>query len=166
VPLSLHSIPGHGSCFSLQLPLVAAIDNNQPEPDANELPVEKTGVNNQGKILLIDNDPLVLKAMQSLLESWQYQVMVVASACDVQLTSDNESDRPMLVIADYHLDHDANGVDLVKQILAQQDWQLPCIINSADPGEQVRQHTSDANFYFIRKPVKPLALKRLIRQLV
>jgi response regulator of citrate/malate metabolism len=70
------------------------------------------------------------------------------------------------IIADYHLDNDTNGVDLVSHLLRKEHWQSPCVICSADPSEQVRQHTSDANFLFLRKPVKALALKRLIRQMI
>ena len=59
-----------------------------------------------------------------------------------------------------------NGVDLVQKSMSHYSWQVPVIICSADPSEQVREHTSNAKFYFMRKPIKALALKKLIRQLL
>ena len=73
---------------------------------------------------------------------------------------------PHIIISDYHLDNDKNGVDLVQNSKIKYGWQAPVIICSADPSEQVRQQTSDAKFYFMRKPIKALALKKLMKQLL
>jgi len=168
-PIKLTSIVNKGTCFSVEVPLGTAPKNNTTNKNNEHLePVENTQAVEQKYILVIDNDLLVLKAMQSLLENWGFIVITANNAAMVkqQLTENAQNIIPNVIIADYHLDESTNGVDLVQQLLAEKHWQIPCIINSADPSEQVRQHTSDAQFSFLRKPLKPLALKKLIKKLL
>ena len=168
-PIKLTSTINKGTCFSVEVPL-ATPHSNSTSKKRNETiePLDNTQNIEQKLILVIDNDLLVLKAMQSLLENWGFTVITANNAAMVkqQLTENAQNIIPNVIIADYHLDENANGVDLVQQLLAENQWQIPCIINSADPSEQVRQHTSDAQFSFLRKPLKPLALKKLLRQLL
>lgn len=171
-PISLTSTVAKGSCFKVNVLLSdeseAGKVNQQLEKLRNKKAnqAEPSNIKNdlQSPILVIDNDPLVLKAMVSLLESWHYKVI-----CVNDKKAFNEvvfSQSPMLIIADYYLDNQVNGVNLVQEIMKEKQWQLPCIINSADPSEALREHTSNAQFSYIRKPIKPLALRRLIKQLI
>ena len=167
-PITLTSELNKGTCFSVEVPIAASNDDELKNGviEVNEKVISASELE-QKIILVIDNDPLVLRAMQSLLESWQYKVLVAKNKATIeqQLTV-NAVILPHLIIADYHLDDNVNGVDLVADLLKEKCWQIPCIINSADPSEKVRQHTSDAQFSFLRKPLKPLALKKLLRQLL
>ena len=108
----------------------------------------------------------MLTALSSQLTEWGCQVFTAKDSSSVEQALTNMTELPRLIVADYHLDNDKNGVDLVVDLLRQQQWEMPCVICSADPSEQVRQHTSEANFLFLRKPVKALALKRMIRQIL
>ena len=168
-PIKLTSTINKGTCFSVEVTLATSHSNNTTKKRNETIePLENTRNIKQKIILVIDNDPLVLKAMQSLLENWGVTIITASNEAMVkqQLTKNDQTIIPHLIIADYHLDESANGVDVVVQLLAEKQWQIPCIINSADPSEQVRQHTSDAQFSFLRKPLKPLALKKLLRQLL
>jgi len=116
----------------------------------------------------------MLTALSSQLSDWGCQVIEAKNmATTVQQLEQyfnqqqaQSNNIPKLIIADYHLGNDENGVDLIRKLLAERSWTIPCVICSADPSERVRQHTSDAQFYFLRKPVKALALKRLLKQLL
>ncbi len=117
-------------------------------------------------VLLIDNDALMLTAISAQLIEWGCDVYSAKDHQSVVATLTKMQQSPRFIIADYHLDNDTNGVDLVSTVLHKENLQVPCVIFSADPSESVRQHTADANFSFLRKPVKALALKRLLRQMV
>lgn len=69
---------------------------------------------------------------------------------------------PMLIIADYHLDDCVTGVTLLDECGLSH---LPCIINTAEHDESVRELISDAGYPLLYKPVKAPALKRLIKKL-
>ncbi|GGP65278.1 hybrid sensor histidine kinase/response regulator [Shewanella saliphila] len=164
VTISLHSEVGKGTCFSVEIPRV--LQQRKPlkvaalpsEDDINSDNINVT-------VLVIDNDDLMLKAISSLLSGWGCLVITAKdqpSAIQQLMTQPT----PKLIIADYHLEDDKNGVDLVQYLLANHvnDSNKPtCVICSADPSESVRQHTSSAQFSFVRKPLKAIALKRIIR---
>ena len=161
--ISIQSSLNKGTGFKIEIPRVTTPLSSTPttavltnEPVANDF----YGI----PVLVIDNDHLMLTAISSQLSDWGFNVVTAKDLASANTVI--ETVTPKLVIADYHLDNHANGVDVVLNIQTANKWQLPCIICSADPSEQVRQHTSDANYLFLRKPVKSLALKRLIKQLL
>lgn len=175
--ISLHSQLGKGTCFSIEIPRVHAATlpkssssqqqrklQNCTKDSVAQRSVEKPF--NHVVVLLIDNDNLMLTALTSQLNDWGCSVITAHDdiSCQQQLSSNKAT--PQIVIADYHLDYGNNGVDLVKALIKKQQWNSPAIICSADPSESVRQHTSDAEYLFIRKPIKSLALKRMMRQLL
>ena len=158
----MRSEPSKGSMFAFNITPAKAV--------ANVVSSEQTSIKNSKdlsglSVLLIDNDNLLLTALTRQLESWQCQVTALSGTKD-WLKISKLTNHYDFVIADYYLDNDDNGVDLVKSIQAELNQTMPCIICSADPSESLRQHCSSANFSFIKKPVKALALKRLIKQLL
>ena len=160
--IEVKSTPGKGSCFAIELPRIkAALPVIKSEPiDSDNLSAPES----KQVIVVIDNDPLVLTAMTSLLSEWGY-VVYSGAAEDALEGIEGIETQPDLILADYHL-HQTNGVDLVAGLLVQKQWQVPCIINSADSSEEVREHTINAGYSFIGKPLKALALKRLMRRLM
>ena len=173
----LKSEVGKGTCFSIEIPRVSATEVAVVNLQANnKLKVNKvldalaeTSPDkpfNNVVVLLIDNDELMLTAMASQLIDWGCRVVTAHDQRSCQLALADGKTLPNIIIADYHLDYGQNGVDLVVAMMTAQQWRLPAIICSADPSESVRQHTSDAEFLFLRKPLKSLALKRMMRQLL
>ncbi|MBA6392116.1 hybrid sensor histidine kinase/response regulator [Colwellia sp. BRX10-3] len=173
--ISVKSQVGQGTCFSIEIPRVstseAAIVNTNTSNKLNKsldtiAEVSPDKPFNNIIVLLIDNDELMLTAMASQLIDWGCRVLTAYDQSSCQQKLANGEIKPDIIIADYHLDYGNNGVELVLTMLQAQQWQLPTIICSADPSESVRQHTNDAEFLFLRKPIKSLALKRLMRQLL
>jgi PAS domain S-box-containing protein len=165
VDIAVKSILGKGTCFSITLPRstvkimpVTTIEASTPNKTASEF----IGL----PILLVDNEALILKAIQSQLQEWGCNVLAVNDEKSLLTTLAEQDFTPTIIISDYHLDNDENGVDLIQKTLANQAWKAPCIICSADPSEEVREHTNSAQFYFMRKPIKALALKKLMKQLL
>ncbi|NMP31809.1 response regulator [Thalassotalea sp. M1531] len=162
--LSVRSTLDRGSVFSVDIPRATSMQSVTKVSDkaldkmTNDFPLLP--------VLLIDNDELLLKALSSQLADWQCLVLSATDLEGVQTQLLQDSFIPQLIIADYHLDDGENGVDVVQLLEQQYQWDVPCIICSADPSEHIRQRTSDAKFSFMRKPIKSLALKRTIKQLL
>ena len=173
--ISVKSQEGKGTCFSIEIPRVntteatlltanAANKRNISSEANSEISSTKPFTNIV--VLLIDNDELMLTAMTKQLIDWGCQVLTAYDQVSCQQKLTQAGLKPDIIIADYHLDYGNNGVELVANLLAVKNWQLPTIICSADPSESVRQHTSDAQCLFLRKPIKSLALKRIMKQLL
>lgn len=164
--IAVYSSVGKGTCFSVEIPRVFGqrVANAETNEDSTSKVMSSHEEVVSIPILLIDNDELMLTAMSSQLEDWGCIVIAVKDLQSARNELSISGLEPKLIIADYHLDDDCNGVDVAKEILTKLDASILCVICSADPSESVRQHTSSANFDFVRKPIKALALKRLVKQ--
>jgi len=163
--ITLRTTPGQGTCFSILLPQVA-VQVREETATSQELSDAKNSDLELKCVLVIDNDLLSLTAMSSQLAQWGCDIISAKSKADAIAQLNDTKRQPLLIIADYHLDDGENGVDVTKALLPLMTENISCVICSADPSESVREHTSDAKFLFLRKPVKALALKRLIRQIL
>ena len=162
--ISVKSTLGKGTCFCITLPRSYSLQKNIIKTTT----IQSSTINEfiDLNIVLIDNEPLMLTAMQAQLQEWGCRVIAATDETNLTNAIDKLKITPAIIISDYHLDDERNGVDLVHKCINKYTWQAPVIICSADPSEQVREHTSKAKYYFMRKPIKALALKKLMRQLL
>ncbi len=157
--ISLRSWPGRGSVFSIAVPLGVPTEQPSKKTAAQVLSSDLAG----SRVLCIDNEQAILQGMKSLLSSWGCQV-VVASSLDEAMDLSQHSGVPDLLVLDYHLDKGATGFDALAAIT--ESWgPLPAIVISADNTETVRNQARDNGCHYLSKPVKPAALRSLVRRL-
>lgn len=154
--IEVQSSPGKGSVFTVYVPISQHHQIQQNAGENNAItanPQQLQGL----KILCIDNDATILAGLEALLESWHCEVIITKSL--EQALTHTGDNPPDVIIADYHLDHNQNGIDCVKSLFAA--WQVtrPCIVISADWTETVRTRAQKQGFLFLRKPVKTAALR-------
>ena len=100
-------------------------------------------------ISIIDDDPSVREATQSLIRSLGYDAQVFASA-EEYLQSDNLNDSSCL-ITDLHMPG-MSGTDLQDRLIAD-GYEIPIIFVTAYYEDRVRDRVMDAGaFGFLRKP--------------
>ena len=151
--VDLHSRPGRGSRFGIEVPRVAAM---QPHRNA------KRGLAGL-RVLLVDNEPQALEALASVLRGWGCEVRAVADgdAARVELSRGTAD----LWVFDYHLDHGDDGVSL-RQRLSLEFGNVPCLILSADQTGAVRSAAQEAGLPLLVKPLRPLALKSVLDRML
>src|SRR5690606_21499719 len=93
--LSLRSTPGRGTCFAIAVPLAASA---QRRPQAGGTAPRAP----RARVLVVDNDPAVLKAMQALLEGWHCEVLAARSPEEAVIAA--VAAPPELLVLDYRLD--------------------------------------------------------------
>ncbi|MFC4727372.1 PAS-domain containing protein [Coralloluteibacterium thermophilus] len=151
-PLRLRSEPGRGTVFSVRVPVAAAPATVAPAP------VESARAP-RGRVLVVDNDPAVLRGMQALLGGWGCEVLAARGpedACALAATA-----PPDVLLLDYHLDGGATGLALQQRLFAQ-TGPRPTVIITADHDEATRAAVGAAGAHLLHKPLKPLALKSLL----
>ena len=163
-PIRVASTVGKGSCFSVTVPMVQSL------PSVIRLPVSvsrpRFESTNSRFVVVIDNDPLVLEGMSSLLESWGCRVVTGESAADLiaQLTSQDEA--PDVIISDYHLDEAKTGIDAIQALRTALDAPIPAFLMSGDvhagPLDAARAH----GYALLHKPVDPMTLRATLTQVV
>ncbi len=158
--LHVHSVPGKGSCFS-----VTAARSQAPCPVQPRLNSDISASFAGKTVLLLDNEPQLRTAVAELLRSWQINVVALGQPAEALHTL-QQGFAPDALLFDYHLDNNATGVEVAQQLAAHFAVTAPVIIHSADHSEQVRETALSAGYYFLLKPLKPAALKKLFQRLL
>jgi CheY-like chemotaxis protein/anti-sigma regulatory factor (Ser/Thr protein kinase) len=156
-PIGLRSTPGHGSVFTLTVPLTIALPIALPAPrTARAALADLSGLS----VLCIDNEPKILDGMKALLGGWGCEVLTAiggAAALDIV----REHGKPDIILADYHLDAE-NGLDLVTRLRWKLDAELPAILITADRSRTVQDQARTRDVIVLNKPIKPAALRSLL----
>ena len=114
-------------------------------------------------VVVIDDDPLVLEATGSLLESWGCQV-VTADSYGTALTRLAEfgQQRPDLIVCDYQLSEGGNGIDVIEGLRSV--YEIPALLISGDPAASLPTDVNSGGGY--RLLHKPLDASRFRAALV
>jgi CheY-like chemotaxis protein len=163
-PLDLCSRPGHGTRFSVSAPLSAKGAAVGTLTTPGVLNASALGLGG-AKVAVIDNDPSVLEAMQTLLERWDCEVLPARGFAGLAL-SETQTFRPDLILADYHLDEGANGLDAVRALRSKAGSAIPAIVITADRAPAIADAVHELGCELLLKPVKPAELRALMLHLI
>ena len=158
--VSVSSRVGRGTCFRIELPLTPA---QEQKVDKSDVVLNNTGNFSGIPTFCIDNDEAVLAGMTALLSSWECDL----HACQNETEAQNIPFEPRIMLADYQLDHESTGLDVMMGIRAKMNNpDIPGILITADPRPEIADQAKALGFYFLSKPVRPAALRALMRRLL
>ena len=161
-PLSLRSRSGHGTVFSLELPLGKAARQLSARP-SGKAPL---AITLDGKlIVVVEDEPAVLAGLVVLLKGWGATLAAFdsvagctawAEGCDPAVV------KPDLFIVDFRLENGLNGVDAIVALRARFGQQVPAIVVTGSTMTGHEQEALDKNFHVLIKPVLPNKLRAMI----
>ncbi|MGI9373814.1 MAG: hybrid sensor histidine kinase/response regulator [Hyphomicrobiales bacterium] len=157
--LTLKSTPGAGSTFSINLPVTDAIALSDETPRQRQ---RRSSDLRGMRILCIDNEPQILDGMSSLLGGWGCVVHTASDRDAAKLAVEKGVD---MLLADYHL-NDTNGLDLIDELRAASNSELPAILITADQSTEIREDAERRNISYMSKPVKPASLRAIISRAI
>ncbi|MCP2141529.1 UNVERIFIED_ORG: PAS domain S-box-containing protein [Pseudomonas poae] len=161
--ISVKSWPGKGSMFSVEVPLSATAPKSLPILPMSEPMLERL----QGaRVWVLDNDAAICAGMRTLLEGWGCQVITALSEQDLARQVDNYHAEADLLIADYHLDDDQNGVDAVARINGRRGRAIPALMITANYSNELKQQIRELGHTLMHKPVRPMKLKTAMSHLL
>lgn len=160
--VSLRSDLGCGTRFSIRVPralprAIPVTSNPLSEPAGFG---ELEGM----RILIVEDDGFALEALQELLRSWG---CVVNAAAGVQQALDfvNAYPAPDLVLTDFRLGEDRNGMDVIAMVRSHARRDIPACLMSGDTDAELIQSAKAAGLTLLHKPVRPAKLRSLLRRL-
>ncbi|MGB2707071.1 MAG: hybrid sensor histidine kinase/response regulator, partial [Pseudoalteromonas nigrifaciens] len=156
LPLDVCSVPNKGSRFSIEVPYGDA-KFVQHKNIANSVMENRAAIN----IVAVDDDPANLAAMASLLNKWQANYTLFDNVEQV-LAHANEHSAPDVILMDYQLGNDCDGITLIKTLRDIWQHQVPAILITAVRDEELKLETKAANIHYLSKPIKPGKLKALL----
>jgi CheY-like chemotaxis protein len=159
--ITLRSQVGKGSVFAVTVPIGAAVTEG---PAVAEMPDPRVRELDGAIVLCIDDDPDILDGMVSLLSGWYCDVR--AAANDAQWRDALDGDTPDIILADYHLNDDSDGLHLIAEICGNLGSLIPAIVISADHSEALQEEATRRGHTVLAKPLKPAALRALMTRLL
>ncbi|MCU1736793.1 MULTISPECIES: hybrid sensor histidine kinase/response regulator NahK/ErcS' [Pseudomonas] len=161
--ISVRSTPGKGSMFAVEVPITLCAPKPQIQLSMTEPMLERL---RGARIWVLDNDATICAGMRTLLESWGCQVVTALSEQDLARQVEHSQCDADLLIADYHLDHDQNGVDVVATINARRGLPLPALMITANYSNELKLQMRELGHTLMHKPVRPMKLKTAISHLL
>ncbi len=162
-PLTVRSRPGHGTVFSLEVPVGKA-----PRPTevglstSNKAPL---GLTLQGRAFVVVEDEMAVReGLVVVLKAWGASVVAFDTVDAVQQwLLQSPTEQPDLLLVDYRLPQGRTGIDALGLIRAH--WptvRLPAIVIT---GSSLGGHEDEAvtqDYHLLIKPVLPNKLRAMI----
>ena len=155
VELSVDSREGGGTTFGLLLP---GGERESRPADRHAQPHGADG-GRGALIALIEDDADVLEATQHILRGWGFEVIGGQSADELLLGLTRAERNPALVISDYRLPNDENGLKAIERVQRHCGDPIPALVMTGDTGARELRDMSDSGVRVLHKPVQPEALK-------
>lgn len=158
--VTVDSVVGQGSVFSVEVPL-GQLQPQQPQEESALTASHDHGLTD-ARVWIVDNDRAICSGMATLLEGWGCQVITAVSLDDLEARVEVASAGVDLILADYHLDNEENGVDLVADINRRRARPVPVLMITANYSNELKQRIRDQGYLLMNKPVKPLKLRSML----
>ncbi|OZA14984.1 MAG: hypothetical protein B7X94_00140 [Hydrogenophilales bacterium 17-62-8] len=158
-PLAVHSRPGRGTVFSIDVPINLA--NVASEDAARKTLADIAQLH--GLVAIVDDDAMVLDSMQTLLQGWGLGVVKAGGIQDLLRGLER---APDLLITDYRLGAE-DGLKSAKILRdAYPDAVFSVVIVTGDVSEESMRDLSSAGYPILHKPVLPARLRALVTHLL
>ncbi len=161
--IDVKSTVGKGSCFAIDVPLVAA-----PAGIRAPKTVARSRFNacNGKLVVVIDDDPLVLEGMCGLMRAWGCDVVIgnTYSAALAKLAQYNHP--PDVIISDYRLHNGTTGVEAIAQLRIALSAPIPAFLMSGDINADPLREAHANGYSLLHKPVDPPALHATLTKIL
>jgi signal transduction histidine kinase/CheY-like chemotaxis protein len=158
--LTLCSQPNRGSVFRLS---VALAPPDQPIP-AQPIDIP-SGTLNPRFILVVDDEGPIRDAMRTLLTTWGHSVVAAGSGREMLERIADCATRPDLIISDYRLRDDENGIDVIQRLRLEFNDDIPGILMTGDTAPDRIRDASASSCFLMHKPVSNSKLRAAITNL-
>ncbi len=155
--LTLRSRPGRGSCFEVtipfaesQLPVAESKLTIAPAPTA------------KGLVAVVDDEPAIRDATQTLLTGWGYDVVAVGGGDEAILSLSACPEKPVLILCDYRLRDGESGLVVIERIRAEYNETIPAILITGDTAPDRLAEAETSGLLLMHKPVSNGKLRAAI----
>jgi len=161
--VSVSSEVGRGTLVRVRIPLDQVGSDAPPVEDVHPL---VSAAHTSSRLVLLEDNDGVRAATELFLTLEGYEILSAASIADAEELLANLKPGDLL-ISDYHLNGALTGLDVLQQVRAQHQREIPAILLSGDLQSMMRVvKTSIPRCRFLSKPVDTHALLGAISELL
>jgi two-component system CheB/CheR fusion protein len=158
-PIDLKSRPGHGSMFSICVPMELPIHASSSYPGGNSAVEHAKG---SASILIVEDDPTIRELLEMLLRVGGHRPIGAADG----VAAIASTDSPDIIVADFNLPNGPNGVEVVAKIRDKFQRAIPAIVLTGDISTQTLRAIAALGCTHLDKPVESAELLRAVARLL
>jgi two-component system, cell cycle sensor histidine kinase and response regulator CckA len=156
--INVYSEPGHGTTFWIYIPRYTGELGKKKVPG-----LEGSLTGGQETILLVEDDPMLLKMIKAMVEGLGYRVLPAGSPAEAVTIAEEHKNDIALLITDVIMPQ-MNGLELANKLTATYPG-LKCLFISGYPADVIGHHgVLDPEVKFIEKPFSMKDLANKIRE--
>ncbi len=157
--ITVHSTPGKGTAIFTSL---QRSNGSVPSTLTEQIPETRRGAT----ILIIEDDSEVCRSMRAFLEELGYVVLTAESEEEALQRLLREQAEPDLIISDYRLRNEQNGVEAAEAVLTYVGKKLPVMIITGDTAPERLREASSHGYRLLHKPLAPEEFKLAVAQML
>ncbi|MGD0634725.1 MAG: chemotaxis protein CheB [Beijerinckiaceae bacterium] len=155
---------GKGSVFSIDIKL--APNYTSPLEQRQTILVEENGPRRSGVILVVEDDPEISELLALLLKEEGHHLISVPDGIAALDIVARDAIRPDLVLTDFNLPNERNGLEVALALRAKLHREIPVIILTGDIGTGTLRAIAQENCMQLNKPIKLRELTDAIQRLL
>jgi signal transduction histidine kinase/ligand-binding sensor domain-containing protein/CheY-like chemotaxis protein len=165
LPLALSSTPGQGSTFFIDFPHSPNRSRSVPATATSGQTVSPISLNNV-LVVVIDDDEIILDAMRALLENWGCAVTTALSGKDAIDMLGASSKAPDILICDYRLHVNENGMDTITMLQNEFNREIPALLVTGDTSSDMIHSLHLGQIQVLHKPLRAELLRDALVRLL
>jgi len=166
--VTLHSAPGQGSVFRVEVPLAEppAVPAPPESPAPSPIPAEPEPPAGGGPavsitVLVVEDDAIVREGLRIMMEQWGHAVLA-AESCAEALGFVAAGRTPDVIVTDYRLADNRTGTEVIREMRRVVGRAVPAILVTGDTAPERLAEAEAGNFRVLHKPVVANELQRAV----
>jgi len=159
--VAVRSRAGRGSVFSVAAALVAA---PAAEPTSLQQPAARE--HPPGRVLMVEDEPELCELLAAMLAAEGHEVLVATTVEEARRLAADRSEPPDVLLSDYDLRGDVDGLKLAAELAAARGIALPTVILTGDITTATLRAIAAAPVVRLAKPATAEALAAAIASLL
>jgi two-component system CheB/CheR fusion protein len=164
--ITVHSRVGKGSVFAIEVPLAKGEAKPLHEHTGRDKEDKSDGPHRTGTILIVEDDPEVRELLDLFLKGEGHNTKAASDHSEALELVAQEKGRPDLILADYNLPNDMDGLHLAMKVREKFHHPIPTIILTGDISTSVLRDIALQNCTRLNKPVNVAELSQVIQRLL
>ncbi|RUQ66201.1 hybrid sensor histidine kinase/response regulator [Azospirillum doebereinerae] len=165
-PVEVQSRAGRGSVFAVTVervePESVVADSESPGfsgAEADEIPLDGM------KLLVVDDDSMVLSGLLLTLESWGCDFVSAADMREVFVAVDGLDGPPDVILTDLRLPGKVSGFDVIDRVRKLFRTTIPAVVLTGETAPDALLEGQRRGCAFLHKPLHPGELRRVLEEL-
>ena len=156
-PMRMQSRVDNGSVFKLSVALAA------PGQPIKEPARDNSAATHRALfILVIDDEVAIQQAMSALLVGWGHSVVAAGCCAEMLERAAGFTATPDLIISDYRLRDDENGIATIERLRSEFNIDIPAILITGDTAPDRLREATASDCFLMHKPVSNSRLRAAI----